>query len=136
MNRPAVDVAAATDNGVVCIENHVEVVAVDVIEATTVRAEPALRHERAQKKRFLLLAAEDPILVCAVHAREQNAVAGSNLVEPLPEQQRHADHVDEAKHRVVVRTGELVPLPRAEPQRRMLAGVEELGGVYGTPEPV
>jgi hypothetical protein len=56
---------------------------------------------------------------------DQHSVAGLDLVEKLPQQQRHADHVDKTEDWMVVRAGELEALPRLQPQRRVVARVED-----------
>ena len=135
-NRATVDVAWAADDCVIRIEDGVEVVAIDVVEAGARLTRPTLGDERAEEQRFLALGSSEPVLVIAIHPRHQHAIAGSDLVEALPEEQRHADHVDEAEHRMVLCAGELVAFARPQSQRRVLAGVEELRRAYGTPPTV
>ena len=106
--------APAADEGVVGIDNGVEVLPVGVVEARPAIAHPALGDECTQEERLPPLPQLEPVVPAVpIHSREQHPVSGPDLVQPLPEEQRHADHVDEAEDRVVAGPGELVPLARA-----------------------
>ena len=58
--------------------------------------------------------------------RHDHARARLDLLEQLPLEHRHAGDLLEAEHRVVVGAGDLEALARAQPQRRVVAAVEEL----------
>ena len=52
-------------------------------------------------------------------------IAGADLFDELPQQGRHAAHVDQAQQRMVSRTGDLVALGGADGVGLMLAGVKQ-----------
>ncbi len=125
---PRVDVPRASDERVVGADHGVEEILVDIVEADSLGAHPPLGNEGAGKKPESALLLRQ-VVGGALGARDQDPVAGANLLQQLPHQQRHARHVDETEDGVVVGTAQLVPLGGAQAQRRVLAGVEELAGV-------
>ena len=58
-------------------------------------------------------------------------VAGRQVVEQLPGQARHAGHIGQAQHRMVAGADQLVALARPQPQRGMVARMEQLRGAHG-----
>ena len=58
-------------------------------------------------------------------------IAGTNLLDQLPQQCRHADHIDQAQQRVVRRAGDLEALRGAHRVCLMFSGVEQSVGNDG-----
>src|SRR5205823_12408689 len=113
-------VASSPDDGVVRIHHSGEEVEVDVVEAGTTLGYEALRHEPAQKQRFGTVVMAELELDGARDAIDSDAIAGLDLLEQLPEQHRHARHVDKAEHGMVVGALELVTLARRQTERRVV----------------
>src|SRR5437870_9705648 len=72
----------------------------------------------------------------AGRSRHGDVISGPQLVELLPQQERDADHLDEAKHRMILGPGELKALAGPNPQRRMFARMEDFGGTNGAAETI
>ena len=126
---PLIDVAPPAYVSVVRRQHAVEELVVDVVEPRPVLACEALRHERTEQLGQAALVVGELGRALVWRARDQDAIAGSELVEELPHEQRDAEHVDEAQDRVVVGAGERVALAGDHAQRRMISRVEDRGRV-------
>ena len=69
-------------------------------------------------------------------SREKHSIAGIDLVKKLQQQQRYANHVNEAEHRVVVCARNLIALRGSQAEGGMLAGVEKFRRSYRPAEAV
>ena len=126
-----IDVSSTTHHGVVCGEHGIEEALIDVVEPSSLLANPALGDESTKKRRDFALLLGDTVIGRALRPVDQNAVAGLYLVEQFPEEQRNSDHVDEAEDRVIVRSSDLESLARPESQCRVIAGVEDFRNLHG-----
>src|SRR5439155_1497611 len=116
--------------------NVVEELPVDVVESAARLAEPALGDKRSQQKGRLSLFLGDSGAFKPPSSRDQDTVSRLDLFEQLPEQKRHANHVDKTQHRMVVRSGELESLARPQTQRRVFTGMKDLRRFDRAPEPI
>ena len=123
------DVARAADDRVVGRHHAVEELPVDVVEAGPALADtkPSLTNAPARIAASHVASGGAPIS-SARRPLQHDAVPGPDLLEQLPQQGRHPGDADQAEHRVVGGAGQLVALAGAQPQRRVVAGVEELAG--------
>jgi hypothetical protein len=118
-------VPTPADQQVVGLDDLVEEVPVQVVEAGPLRRRVALADERAEQHRREAVRLAQRLDLGRRTAVEHDPVAGQDLLEQLPQQHRHAEHVHQAQHRVVVRPRDPVALTGGDLQRRVLAGVEQ-----------
>src|SRR5207237_10051492 len=96
-DRALVDVPGAAHDGVISGEHGIEVLAVDVVEAGAALAYPSLGDERPEEQGRLRLRRVELSSVVPGCARHEHSLAGLDLLEQLPREQWHAEHVHETE---------------------------------------
>ena len=106
----------------------IEVLPVDVVEAGAALADdqPSLTNAPARNAACDLLRSGGVADLVGRYPLQHHPVARTGSPRAASTAASAPRRRDQAEHRVVVRTGQLVALAGAQPQRRVLTGVEEL----------
>ena len=120
------DIPRSTDDRVVGGNDHLEVVAVEVVESGPRFGHEALADECPGQKRFHRVGTirRDRTRLAAVRCND-HVVVWAYLFDQLPQQRRHAGHVHQTQQRMVRRAGDVVTLGGRHGEGLVVTRVED-----------